>query len=401
LAFVVGLACPRCGREYSHREPRNVCDCGSPLLVAYDLEAVRSTLRKEDLGERTPSMWRYQELLPVEDPDTIVSLGEGLTPLLSVAALGHLIGLPSLWWKEEGGNPTGTFKARGASCGVSRALELGVQEVALPSAGNAGGAWACYGAAAGLEVHVALPSDAPEIHRLECAAYGADVILVDGLISDAAATIEERVLRDGWFDVATLREPYRVEGKKTLGFEIAEQLGWRVPDAIVCPTGGGVGVIGIWLALNQLAELGWVEGKTRLLAVQAEGCAPIVRAYLEGGDEAETWEGAETIAQGLRIPKPLGDFLVLRALGETDGIAVAVPDEEILEAMSLLAREAGVLAGPEAAAGLAGAKILRERGELRAEDRVVLLGTGTGLKDPEALSRALEGSNRQTYRSHS
>jgi threonine synthase len=332
-------------------------------------------------------MWRYGELLPAEDPANVVSLGEGFTPLLSAERLGRWIGLPDLWVKDDGLNPTGTFKARGASCGVSMARALGIREVALPTAGNAGGAWACYGAAAEMLVHVAMPADAPEINQLECRLFGADLSLVDGLISDAAALIAGGVEEHGWFDVSTFNEPYRVEGKKTLGFEIAEQLGWRMPDAIVCPVGGGVGIIGIWLALSQLLELGWVEGAMpRLIAVQAEGCAPIVRAFEDGADEPEPWPDARTVAAGIRVPLPFAGFLILRSIRDTGGTAVAVGEEDIVEAVRNLAREAGVAAAPEGAAALAGVKRLRERGELSNEERVVLLNTGTALKYRDTLA---------------
>ncbi|HZA26654.1 MAG TPA: threonine synthase [Actinomycetota bacterium] len=388
-SFVTGLSCPRCGRRYPRGEGRNLCECGEPLLVEYDLQAAARTADREDIGRRAPTMWRYRELLPVENPSNVVTLGEGFTPLLPAERLGRRVGLPDLWVKDDGLNPTGTFKARGASSGVSMARELGIREVALPTAGNAGGAWACYGAAAGMTVHVAMPADAPEINRLECRLFGADLTLVDGLISDAAAVVSRGVNEHGWFDVSTFNEPYRVEGKKTLGFEVAEQLGWRLPDAVVCPVGGGVGIIGVWLALIQLLELGWVEGAMpRLIAVQSEGCAPIVRAFDDGAEESEPWADARTIAAGLRVPQPFAGFLILRAVRETGGAAVAVSDEDITAAMGALAREAGILAAPEGAASLAGAIRLLERGRLSPGERVVLINTGTGLKYPEALPQA-------------
>jgi threonine synthase len=285
-------------------------------------------------------MWRYEELLPVDDPANVVTLDEGWTPLLPLAGLGGGIGLPGLWVKDEGRNPTGTFKARGASAGISKAKELGIRDVALPMAGNAGGAWAAYGAAAGIRVHVAMPNDAPEVNQLECRLHGADLMLVDGLISDAGALIAERSRERGWFDVATLKEPYRIEGKKTLGFEIAEQFGWRAPGAIVYPVGGGVGLIGIWRAMTQLRSVGWLQGDTpRLIVTQAEGCAPLVKAWEEGRAESEFWEGARTFAHGLRVPKALGDFLVLTAIRETGGTAIAVADDDIAGAMARLGGE--------------------------------------------------------------
>ena len=388
-SFVSHLSCPRCGERHDPSEPHNVCTCGSPLVVEYDLDRVGAAVHREDLAGRDPTMWRYRELLPAPGGAEVVSLGEGFTPLLPAHRLGSSVGLPGLWVKDDGLNPTGTFKARGASCGISMARALGVREVGLPTAGNAGAAWACYGAAAGLRVHVAMPSDAPLANRVECRLYGADLALVEGTIADAARLVEQGVRERGWFDVSTLREPFRIEGKKTLGFEIAEQLEWQPPDAIVYPAGGGVGIIGIWRAMQQLAELGWIDRVPRLVVTQAEGCAPIVTAFDQGREESQLWEGAETIAAGLRVPKALGDFLVLKAVRETGGTAVAVSDEEILDAMRALARDAGILAAPEGAATLAAARRLRERGDLGADDRVVLINTGTGLKYPEAMELAV------------
>jgi threonine synthase len=382
------LSCPSCGERHDAGRPHNVCTCGSPLLVEYDLGRVRGTLFKEELESREPTMWRYRELLPVSEQAETVTLGEGFTPLVPVARVGRSLGLPDLWIKDEGLNPTGTFKARGAACGISMARALGIREVALPTAGNAGAAWACYGAAAGMRVHVAMPADAPVACLVECRLHGAEVTLVDGLISDAARVVEAGVRDRGWFDVSTLREPYRIEGKKTLGLEIAEQLEWEPPDAIVYPAGGGVGIIGIWRALEQLREMGWIDRIPRLVVTQSEGCAPIVKAFDEGKDASEPWQGAATIAAGLRVPKALGDFLVLRAVRETGGTAVAVSDEEILDAMRSLARDAGILAAPEGAATLAAAIRLRERGDLGAGERVVLINTGTALLYPEAIEQA-------------
>jgi threonine synthase len=385
-SFVTDLACPRCGRRHDAGLPQNLCDCGGPLLVEYELEAVGAAATKEAVAARPFDMWRYRELLPVEGSADVVSLGEGGTPLLRPGPLGSRIGLRGLLVKDDGLNPTGTFKARGASSGISMARAFGIGAVALPSAGNAGAAWACYGAAAGIEVHVAMPRDAPVTNQLECRLYGAELTLVDGLISDAGRVIADGVAEQGWFDVSTLKEPYRIEGKKTLGLEIAEQLGWRSPDAVVYPAGGGVGAIGIWRAFAQLSSLGWIQGPPpRLFVTQAEGCAPLVKAFAEGKDASEPWEGATTIAAGLRVPHALGDFLVLRAIRETGGGAVAVSDDAIREMVSLLGRQAGISAAPECAATLAGAVALRERGELAAADEVVLINTGSALKYPELL----------------
>jgi len=385
-SFVSHLECSRCGRRYGHLRVHNLCGCGGPLLVEYDLDAVRRVAGPDDLRGRVASMWRYRELLPLEDPAHTVSLGEGFTPLIPLRLLGRRAGLDDLWLKDDGLSPTGTFKARGAAAGMTATVERGIREVALPTAGNAGAAWSAYGAAAGVTVHVAMPRDAPATARDQCRRYGAEVTLVDGLIGDAGRVIAEGVQAHGWFDAGTLREPYRIEGKKTLGLEIAEQLDWHLPDAIVYPAGGGVGIIGIWRGLRQLAALGWVSADMpRLIVVQAEGCAPIVKAFREGAEESEPWPDARTIAQGLRVPKALGDFLVLRAVRETGGTCVAVSDDEIRAAVADLAAGAGVLACPEGAATLAAARRLREAGELRPADRVVLINTGTGLASPELL----------------
>lgn len=397
MSALATLDCPRCGERFDPQELHNRCACGSPLLASYDLETVAAVVDPVAIATRAPTLWRYRELLPVSDPARIISLGEGFTPLLPLPAS---LGFDRLLYKDEGSNPTGTFKARGAACGVSRAAELGARHLALPTAGNAGGAWACYGAAAGLPVHVAAPADAPAVNLLECEAYGAEVSRVDGLISDAARVTAEGVSRHGWFDVATLHEPYRVEGKKTLGFEIAEQLGdglrWRMPDAIIYPAGGGVGIIGIRRALGQALALGWAAGDLpRLMVVQAAGCAPIVRAFEEGAGTTRPWTGARTLAAGLRVPDPLGGGLVLEAIRATGGTAVAVEDTAIVDALLRLARQTGILAAPEAAATLAGADALAERGELARDEEVVLVGTGTGLKYPEVLEEVLHGGHRR------
>jgi threonine synthase len=393
-SFVTALSCPRCGSGFDHREIRGLCPCGSPLLVDYDLERVAGETSPGAVAGRAPTMWRYRELLPVEGPRAAVSLGEGLTPLVEVPALCRRLKVHDLRIKDEGLNPTGTFKARGASCGISRARELRIAHVALATAGNAGAAWACYGAAAGLRVHVAMPADAPEAALLQCRLFGADVMRVDGLISDAGVFLAERIEAEGWFDVSTLKEPYRIEGKKTLGLELAEQLEWGAPDAIVYPAGGGVGLIGMWRAFRQLRDLGWLRGDLpRLIVTQSEGCAPLVKAFEEGRQESEPWPDACTFAAGLRVPKALGDFLVLDAIRDTGGTAIAVPDEAIAEAMGDLGR-VGISASPEGAATWAAAIVLRERGALGPTDRVVLVNTGSGLTDPEGLTKVVETTTR-------
>lgn len=390
MSYLDHLECPRCGARHDAGELHNLCACGSPLLAVYDLAALAAGLQPSDLAHRPPDMWRYREFLPVADPRHIVSLGEGWTPTLPARRLGQRLGLGRLWVKDEGLNPTGTFKARGASAGISMAKELGVASVAMPTAGNAGGAWAAYGARAGIQVHVAMPQDAPAINQLECRLFGAHVTLVDGLISDAGRLITQGVAAHGGFDVSTLKEPYRVEGKKTMGLEIAEFFGWQMPDVVIYPAGGGVGIIGIWKALRELREIGWVAGPLpRMVVVQATGCAPLVRAFEEGRKESAFWEGAQTMAAGLRVPKALGDFLVLRAVGETQGTAVAVSDQTIGEAMQLAARTEGLSMCPEGAATVAAARQLREAGWLQPDDLVVLINTGTALKYPDVMAEII------------
>ncbi|MCG0239322.1 MAG: threonine synthase [Firmicutes bacterium] len=386
VSYLAHLECPRCSSRQDPDRLQNLCPCGSPLLARYDLDRARQELDRDRLRERPPTLWRYRELLPVRDPAQVVSLGEGMTPLYPVPRLGAALDLPDLWLKDEGVNPGGTFKSRGAAVGVSRARELGARVLALPTAGNAGAAWALYAARAGLGCVVVMPEDAEALPMRECALAGARTFLVRGLISDAGAVAARAALRYGWFEAATLKEPYRLEGKKTMGYEIAEQMGWRLPDAILYPTGGGVGIIGIYKALLEMEALGWIRRPfPRLVAVQAAGCAPIVQAFREGKDRAEFWPGAATVAGGIRVPKPLGDFLVLEAIRATGGTAVAVTDPEILAGIREAGRAEGVFLCPEGAALVAAARRLRQEGFLRREDRVVLLNTGTGLKYPETV----------------
>ncbi|MFI0444098.1 threonine synthase [Actinomadura sp. 6N118] len=393
------LECGRCGAAHTADRPHNLCEtCGSPLLARYDLAAIRATLRPADLAHRPPDLWRYHELLPVGHRDAVVTLGEGMTPLLPMARYGERIGLPRLMMKDEGLIPTGSFKARGAAVGVSRAAELGIKQLAMPTNGNAGAAWSVYGARAGLATTIVMPADAPEITRRECVAAGADLRLVDGLISDAGRMVGELVAREDGrgqaggasdrviFDASTLKEPYRVEGKKTMGLEIVEQLGWRTPDVIIYPTGGGVGLIGIHKAMNELAELGWITGvPPRLVAVQAAGCAPIVRAFERGERESEFWAGSHTVAFGINVPRPLGDFLILEALAETSGTAISVGDDELLDDLRTVAALEGAFVCPEGAAAFTAARKLRESGWIAEDDRVVVLNTGTGLKYPQTV----------------
>jgi threonine synthase len=384
------LECPRCGARLVADQIQGTCTCGSPLLARYDMRRVADQVTPRDIAGRPADLWRYHELLPVRDARHVVSLGEGMTPLLPLRRLGEALGVPALLMKDEGLIPTGTFKARGAAVGVSRAAELGVKGVAMPTNGNAGAAWSLYAARAGLASLIVMPAAAPEITRAECAAAGAELYLVEGLIGDAARLVRAAVERQrGYQNVSTLTEPYRIEGKKTMGFEIAEQLGWRMPDVIVYPTGGGVGIIGIYKALRELLDLGWVSGDLpRLVAVQAAGCAPIVRAFQEGARESEPWPDAHTVAFGITVPKPLGDFLILDALYATRGTALAVTDEALLADVSLAARLEGTFVCPEGAACFTAVRQLRESGWLSETDEVVVLNTGTGLKYPDTVPPA-------------
>ncbi len=381
------LECARCGARHDAAVVQGTCSCGSPLLARYDTERVAALVHRSAIAARPPDLWRYHELLPVGAARHVVSLGEGMTPLLAMPRLGRTLDVPRLLMKDEGLIPTGTFKARGAAVGVSRAAELGIAGVAMPTNGNAGAAWAVYAARAGLRSLIVMPADAPKVTRAECRAAGAELYLVDGLIGDAGRLVAAALpSRAGYQDVSTLKEPYRLEGKKTMGFEIAEQLGWRLPDVIVYPTGGGVGIIGIYKALLELRELGWVDGDLpRLVAVQASGCAPIVRAFASGARQSEPWPDAHTVAFGLTVPKALGDFLVLDAVYTTGGTAIAVDDEALLADQRNVARLEGSFICPEGAACVTAVRQLRESGWLSERDEVVVLNTGTGLKYPETI----------------
>jgi threonine synthase len=386
------LECTHCGAQADADLPHGVCPrCGKVLFARYDLDRLRAALPRDALRGRPPSLWRYFEALPVRHPDNVVTLGEGLTPLLPLPDLAREFGVRSVHVKDEGLNPTGTFKARGMAVAVSRARELGVRALVAPSAGNAGAALAAYGARAGLDVHVILPEDTPPGIVAETRAYGVHVQLVRGLIDDAGRLARQlQAEHDGWFEVATLREPYRVEGKKTLGYELAEQLDWSLPDVIVYPTGGGTGLIGMWKAFEEMEALGWMHGeRPRMVVVQADGCAPMVRAFREGRTGAERWADASTIAAGLRVPAAIGDYLILRTVRESGGTALAVSDAEILAAMLRFAAS-GIFASPEGAATLAALPHLRDAGVLGPRSRVVLFNTGSGLKYPEAVGAALD-----------
>lgn len=386
MSFVRHLECPKCQATYDAGEVNNLCRCGSPLLVRYDLERLGASLKKADLQGRRRDLWRYWEFLPLEKEDNVVTLGEGFTPMLPAPRLGTRLGFQHLFIKDEGLNPTGTFKARGAALGISKARELGVRQVALATAGNAGGAWSLYGAKAGLEMVVAMPATAADLNKKECVVSGARTYLVPGLISDAGKLIARGVQQHGWFDANTLKEPYRIEGKKTMGLEIAEQFDWQLPDAVLYPTGGGVGIIGIWKALHELQAIGWVKGPLpKMIAVQAEGCAPVVRAFEAGQRDSVFFDGARTVASGICVPKALGDFLVLDAVYASGGTAVKVTDDEIRAALQTVAETEGMFVCPEGAAAFAGAQKLLAAGFLRPEERVVILNTGNGLKYPDMV----------------
>jgi len=381
MGFLTHLECPLCARHFDSDRVIGLCPhCSRPLLARYDLDAVRKMQRAEVLAD-DQSMWRFRALLPVRDEQSILSLGEGGTPLLSASRLGEQLGLENLLIKEESLNPTGSFKARGLSAAISRAKELGVRTVLIPSAGNAGSAAAAYAARAGIKALIYMPSDIPPVFVAECRAFGAEVILVDGLITDCGRRAAEDAARPGGLDLATLKEPYRLEGKKTLGFEIAEALGWALPDVIVYPTGGGTGLVGMWKAFDEMAALGWIgEKRPRMVAVQAEGCAPIPRAFQEGKELAEPWTQASTAALGLRVPQAVGDFLILRAIRESRGTALAVSDQAIREGQRLLAGLEGILACPEAGATVAALRLLSKQAWISPDETVVIFNTGTGLK---------------------
>ena len=384
---VTHLECAACGARHEARRLHNLCvECGKPLLVRYDLEQAARTLTKESLKGRRADLWRYLEVLPVEREENIVSLGEGFTPLLRTARLGERLGLKQLYVKDESQNPTQSFKARGMATAVSMALELGARKLAVPSAGNAAGALAAYASRAGLEAHIFMPKDTPRANVIECEQTGARVTLIDGLITDCGSEVARRKEREGWFDVSTLKEPYRVEGKKTLGYELAEQLDWQLPDVVVYPTGGGTGLVGMWKAFEEMEAMGWIGSKRpRMVTVQPTGCAPIVRAFEEGERHAEEFPNAATAASGLRVPKAIGDFLILDALRESGGAAIAVSDEELLAAIREIGAAEGVFVAPEGAACLPALRELVERGEVKPDERVVLFNTGAGVKYLEAF----------------
>ncbi len=379
--YLSHLVCSACKRTYPADARIQTCGCGSPLLVSYDLQKLKGHLRKEDLKTRPETLWRYHELLPIVSEESIVTLHETMTPIIPLFRSGLDMNIPGLLVKDEGVLPSGTFKARGAAVGISKAKELGVTALALPTNGNAGAAWALYAARAGIEATVAMPITAPIVPQKECIVAGAKLWLVDGTIADAGALIVEAGKIKGWYDVGTLKEPYRLEGKKTMGFEIAEQTQWNVPDVIVYPTGGGAGVIGIYKALRELQQIGWIgERLPRMVVAQAAGCAPLVRAYELGEKTSQLWENAATIAFGMRVPKPLGDFMILNIVEQTGGTAISVTDDDVRTERKKVAQQEGLHICPEGAAAFAAARRLRQSGWIKQDERVLVMNTGSGLK---------------------
>lgn len=388
MARITHLECSKCGRKLTADTPQTVCpEDGGVLYARYDLAAIKDSFSPARLAGRTCTMWRYAEVLPEAEP---VSLGEGFTPMLPSREF------PNVYIKDEGLNPTGSFKARGLSAAVTMAKHYGLKKLAIPSAGNAAGALAAYAAAASIEAHIFMPKDVPMANRIESEYYGAHVTLVDGLISDCARMVAERKQKEGWFDISTLKEPFRLEGKKTMGYEVAEQLGWQMPQGIIYPTGGGVGLIGMWKAFDEMQQLGWIGSeRPQMVSVQSAGCAPIVKAWDEAKSGSDMWPNATTLAAGLRVPKAYGDYLVLDILRKSGGVAVSVSDDEIMEAIERWARVEGVFAAPEGAASLAAYRKLHDSCFFGSDDTVVLFNTGTGLKYLDTIEAAKRTSRSQ------
>ena len=383
FSYLAFLQCSSCKKEYSYKQIHTFCpSCQSPLLACYDLEAVRKQSDREQIRHRQRGMWRWHELLPLLKGSNCITLGEGDTALLPLPRLGKTLRLSQLYVKDESSNPTGSFKARGLATAVSKAKELGIKKVIIPTAGNAGGAMAAYAARAGMQACIYMPKDTPIANIEESRMAGAEVILVDGLISDAARLADEKARKEGWFDLSTFKEPYRVEGKKIMGYELAEYFNWELPDVIVYPTGGGTGLVGMWKAFAELEALGWLEKtkEPRIVSVQADGCAPVVKAFDAGALSCEFWPNAHTFASGLRVPKSFADRLILENIYESKGIAISVSDESILEAQHQMGSMEGIFSAPEGAATLAALKGLVKSGWVEAEERIVLFNTGSGLK---------------------
>ena len=388
MNYVTHLECAACNARYEAGRLYNLCEkCGKPLLVRYDVEAVRRALPRSELRTRRSDMWRYREMMPVMKDENIVSLGEGFTPTIRAERLGKTLGMTDLHIKDESVNPTQSFKARGMSAAVSMAKELGVTKVAAPSAGNAGGALSAYAARAGMEAYIFMPRDTPRANVIECEQLGAHVTLIDGLITDCGAEVGRRKEAEGWFDVSTLKEPYRAEGKKTLGYELAEFFDWTLPDVIIYPTGGGTGLVGMWKAFDEMEQLGWINSdRPRMISVQAEGCAPIVRAFELGDRFADAFPNAATVASGLRVPKAIGDFLILDAIRDSRGCALSVSDAELLAGVKEIGATEGIFAAPEGGACLPALRKLLDSGSILADERVVLFNTGAGIKYLEAFT---------------
>ena len=383
LSYLSTLQCSGCGTEYDYHEIHTFCpNCQSPLLSIYDLKKVRQQVDRDEISSRRKGMWRWHELLPVQDRENIVFLGEGDTALLRLSNFAEELGLTNLFVKDESTNPTGSFKARGLAAAVSKAKELGIKKVIIPTAGNAGGAMAAYAARAGIQAIIYMPKDTPRANIEESRIAGAEVVLVDGLISDAAGMAGERARTEGWFDLSTFKEPYRAEGKKIMGYELAETFNWELPEVILYPTGGGTGLVGMWKAFAELDELGWLANgnRPRMIAVQASGCAPVVKAFESGSTFCDFWLGAQTIASGLRVPKSFADQIILHDIRESNGLAIAVSDSEILEAQKKLGSNEGIFAAPEGAATVAALIKLIEQNQVGKDERIVCFNTGSGLK---------------------
>jgi threonine synthase len=376
------LGCPVCGKEFDINIVQTFCtDCNSPILAEYDLQSIKKHVDRDEIAARPAGIWRWAELLPVFDEQFHLTLGEGSTPLLKIEHPGWDLHPQALYVKDESFNPTGSFKARGLCMAVSKAAELGVSDFVIPTAGNAGGALAAYAALAQKPAHIFMPQDAPKPNQIEAEILGADLTLVDGLITDAAKLAKAAAQAHGWFDVSTFKEPFRAEGKKTMGLELALDFNWELPDVIIYPTGGGTGLVGMWKAFKELAALGWIGTKRpRMVVVQAEQCAPVVRAYESGAERAQPWENAQTIASGLRVPVAFADRLILEAVRASKGIALSVSDEEILKAQAQLAKQSGIFAAPEGAATFAAYTELMKNQWINPEEKVILFNTATGLK---------------------
>lgn len=388
VSSLTHLKCSKCGKEYDSTEVHKLCTCGKVLFAEYDIEKAKETISLDSINKRRYDIWRFHEIMPVLEEKNRFTLGEGWTPLVKLPNLGEKLELTNLYVKDEGLNPTGSFKSRGLCAAVSKAYELGVREFVIPTAGNAGAALAAYAARTKTKAHVFMPKDTPEFIVTEIKSLGANMHLVDGLITDAGKIAKEEATNHQWFDVSTLKEPYRAEGKKTMGLELAEQFNWELPDVIIYPTGGGTGIIGMWKAFDELEELGLISSKRpKMITVQSTGCAPIVKAFHEGKDQAEFWEDAETIAAGLRVPAAVADYLILNILRESKGTAVSVDDLTIKISMFQLAREEGIMLSPEAAATVASLDLLIEKGKLQSDENIVVFGTGSGFTTPEVWEK--------------